>query len=556
MMSRFRRTSRYYRGLSVLSVVTGLIFTLLPTLVFAGSGRLLLAPSSVATQIGKTFSLTLNLTATENVNSASGTVVFPGTLLQAVSVSQTGSIFTNWPQNPTISGETISFAGGLPNPGYSGTGKIFSITFKAKAAGTAGVTVTNGKTLANDGKGTDVYAGTNTAVITIGTPPPTFTAATISSPSHPDQGIWYQKRDLSLTWTKPAKAKSFEYSLSGGKSGTTTETAIIFPGLTDGVWTFQLKTIYPDGQASSSYRAQIDATAPDPFTITVEQPGGKTDPKPTLKYKATDATSGIANYEIFIDGKKVTTTAEEQFTLANQLPGKRSVLIKAFDKAGNSTEAKTEFEVEGFPGPTITSWQHYLSILEPLQLRGTALYDSKIRLYIAGEQIAEFVVKDNLANAQTAKDAKPDQEVEWAFTYKGLIYPGPHSAYAYQVRPNEAVSNRSNEANFFVLPGSITFGGKTFPILLLLLILLILFLIIESLTWYHFHLIIAGIRRRIRNIKDEVDDDLTTLEKQLEKQNHGAHDAVDLTLTAVDRSLDNLSPAPKNSDKKKKKPTS
>ena len=534
-------------------MVSCLVLALLPTKA-AAAGRLVVSPGSVKTEVNKTFTVNINLSSDEAVNSASGQVIFPGSLLQATAVSQAGSIFTLWPEPPTISGETVNFAGGLPSPGYTGTGKLFSITFKAKAAGTANISIANGRTLANNANATNVYAGFSGAVVTITTPPPTFAAATISSTSHPDQKAWYKIKTLELTWTKPSRATSFEYSLTGGKSGKGTNTSISFPDLTDGVWRFELTTIYPDGKASSGFTAQIDTVAPQQFTVTTERQSGSTDPKPILKFKAQDATSGIAEYEIIIDGKSIARTSEEHYQLPLQLPGKHNFIVKAYDRAGNSTEAVGMFNVDGFAGPIITEWPTLLSVLEPVTFRGRARLDSTVALFIDGEKVAEFPVKNNLSEEARANtnvnNLPPETMIEWVYTYHGVIYPGSHLVYAHQVRPDGAYSNRSNEITLHILWTSIRVGGASFPLVALAIAFNLLLLILLIAIWYRFKLVLARMRQRVRKVKEEVDADLLSLEKNLDKRGLGTHDTIELTRNSLDHELDGISSTPS-----KKKPT-
>ena len=72
------------------------------------------------------------------INNAEGDMSFPADLLQVQSVSTSDSVFSIWVEQPSFSNTagTISFNGGIPNPGFNGsTGKLFRVIFKAIKAG-------------------------------------------------------------------------------------------------------------------------------------------------------------------------------------------------------------------------------------------------------------------------------------------------------------------------------------------------------------------------------------------------------------------------------------
>jgi LPXTG-motif cell wall-anchored protein len=95
-----------------------------------------------------------------NINAAEVFLNFNSKLLQVDSVSKDDSIFSIWvtgqPSFNNQSGE-ISFAGGIPTPGFTGRGRIGSVTFTAKqAARTELVFDSRTQALLNDGQGTSV----------------------------------------------------------------------------------------------------------------------------------------------------------------------------------------------------------------------------------------------------------------------------------------------------------------------------------------------------------------------------------------------------------------
>ena len=427
-----------------LILALSLLISLYPLTAQAAT-TLSVSPGSVQTEIGKTFSVNININAGEAINAASGTVSYPTAILDVSSISLSGSIFSFWTDTPS-SGSSITFGGGLPNPGHVGSGKLFSITFKAKAAGSGTISITNGKVLANNGSGSNVFSSASSSSVSVGEQ---LAGLSISSSSHPSQSKWYKTRQLILNWSKPSDVTNFEYSLSGptSKNDSTAGNSVTFNDLEDGVWTFKLTGKSKKGDRSATFKAQIDNVAPEKFTVEVKS-SGKTDPFPILIYSATDALSGIDRYEIVIGNSEAKTTTETTYKTERQTPGKKTVKVIAYDKAGNSTEATTEFEIEGFPGPVITDYSRFVSVLQPVELKGKALFEARIDLYVNGKKEAEFMVKDNLIDPSTATNLKDGDEANWVYTYKGTLLPGKHSFYATQTKPDSSLGLTSRQDIF------------------------------------------------------------------------------------------------------------
>jgi hypothetical protein len=124
------------------------------------SARLWLkTPASIHQNEAIIIPLYLNTVGT-TINAAEVYIRFDPSLLEVQSVSKEGSFFTLWidgqPRFSNIDG-TISFAGGIPNPGYSDEGIIGKVTFKARQSGNTRLQITDeSRILKNDGIGTVV----------------------------------------------------------------------------------------------------------------------------------------------------------------------------------------------------------------------------------------------------------------------------------------------------------------------------------------------------------------------------------------------------------------
>jgi Cohesin domain len=185
-------------GLALLLCVSHAATALAATLFFS--------PSSGSYTVGETLTTSVYVnTQAEAVNNADAVITFPKNLVEVVSVSTAGSIFSLWVEQPAFSNSagTISFNGGLPTPGFNGSGgKIIGITFRLKESGSASLSCSAAAVRANDGLGTDVLQACGQALFTLNpaeapapeeevpiAPPEADTsvpyAPTVSSSTHP-----------------------------------------------------------------------------------------------------------------------------------------------------------------------------------------------------------------------------------------------------------------------------------------------------------------------------------------------------------------------------------
>ena len=119
------------------------------------------------------------------INTAEGTLQFPTDVLQALSLDKSSSIFSIWVEDPSFSNQSgqVSFSGGLPNPGYSGTnGTVLTVSFRAKTTGVATLSLANAVVRANDGLGTNVLQSTGTLQLKVISAPAATPAPTQTTP--------------------------------------------------------------------------------------------------------------------------------------------------------------------------------------------------------------------------------------------------------------------------------------------------------------------------------------------------------------------------------------
>ena len=377
----------------------------------ARAATLSISPSNNSITNGSTFTERVVVSSSDQpLNAISGTLSFPPNLLHVVSVSQANSILSLWVAQPTFSNTdgTISFSGIVPNPGYQGSGgQVFSIQFLAEQTGTATLSLSSdSQVLANDGNGTDILTGSPSGTVTIETAPsqtPTPVSpvpaasgtislvANITSSTHPDQTQWYALSHASFDWTNAQGVTAVRLGYDQDPAGPAT---VLYADpishkeidLADGVWYFHVQEKGSSGWGPvSTYTVQIDTVPPLPFTITflsgtTTAQYGTTIP---LQFTASDELSGIEYYEISVDGKQTRINADDgsrPYALPAQPSGDHTLLIQAYDKAGNVTNAGGKFSVTtGTSSSSIFTFGwlalNYISLgLIALAILGTLLF--------------------------------------------------------------------------------------------------------------------------------------------------------------------------------------
>ena len=369
----------------------------IPTTTYAAA-TMGLSPSTGSVTVGETKTTSVALSSgNQSVNAAQATISFPTDKLEVVGVSK-GNIFTLWTKEPTYSNSsgTVSFAGGVPNPGFQGHGTMISITFRAKKAGTANLSIGGAQALANDGKGTNIYGGAGGASYTINeeksaapaapspqkptekqpekeekkdeepeeekaSPP---AAPAIASDTHPEQNTWYANGAPRFAWTKEEGVTGFSYALDDQPStipkeqSSTTENTTIFSNIPDGTWYFHVKAVREDVWSETGhYTIHIDTTPPKDLLTRLEGEVIRQNRNPIIHFSASDELSGLDSYQIFVDDALVSTLGPEatEITLQTLPYGKHKITIKALDKAKNEASQSIDVEiVKYYPGVGFT----------------------------------------------------------------------------------------------------------------------------------------------------------------------------------------------------------
>jgi positive regulator of sigma E activity len=453
----------------------------------AAGASLYLTPSSGSYVVSDQINVVVKaFTDSQAVNASEGIIKFDKNLLEVTSVSKSGSIFTMWTTEPSYSnvGGTITYGGGVPSPGFSSpsAGKVLTITFRAKAAGQAQLRFTSGALLASDGKGSNILETLGSAnftvtpkteqapadirtasagqIVNIETKLPSTASAdeylkpVVSSITNPDQNAWVKSNHVEFKWDLPTNVVGVsyafnqkpDYKLEDKDLGLVTYKS--YNNVTDGAWYFHVK-LY-DGKTwgvTEHYRVLVDTVRPKNFAVNVEQldPGNW----PVLYFKSSDDTSGVANYEIFVnsleeeeyDVKDDASKDKLSIELAQLNFGDHTALVKVIDKAGNETASTIHFRIEPIQTPIVKDYSKEITPSEKFYISGTGIENTQVNLYIQNEN-------GRVIN----KSMRTDAGGNWMLINSETLPNGRYVAWVEAENQNGLKSKPSSKISFMVTP--------------------------------------------------------------------------------------------------------
>lgn len=543
----FLKNRKFISKFLIVFLIFNFLFLILASEVSAQKASLYLSPSTGTYTVGNTFLVQLKVNSGGvAINAADSALVFDPNDLEVRSLSKEGSIFTLWVQEPIFSNSlgTINFAGGKPSPGFTGAaGIIINITFKAKTAGTTNVTFASGSVLADDGKGTNILANMGSGSyrlvgreitplppaeeeyvppVTPGQPP---AASVISSPTYPEENKWYSNNDPEFSWKLPSGVTKVSYGIDQNPTtnpefiaeGLITE--VSFSNLDDGIWYFHINFRNQSGWGKITHRkVLIDTQPPKPFKIIFDNQGDPINPRPLFNFKTIDSLSGVEYYEVIFEqeGGPTTTTTTPQDIKDNPYqslplpPGKHKIIVKAFDGAGNFSQASTEFEILPIETPIITKYPKRLNVGEKAVLEGKSLPEVTILVFIREK-----------GKEPMMEETKADGEGNWAFTSQSLEK-GGYEVWVRAKDEREALSLPSPRVSFEVgLPPLLKFGTIAIGYLTImstLIVLIVVALGIIFYAWYRISLWRKKLRKETQEVTQSVIQAFRALREEVQEQ--------------------------------------
>lgn len=386
------------------------------------AATLTLSSSNTSATIGQTIQVPLIVSTegSEVLNAVSAEIRFPAQLLTLQSISKTGSVMSLWAEDPTYSNSngTASLQGIVPNPGWSGQrGTVVTLIFKAKASGSATISFASASVLANDGLGTNILSNTYPKTLSLGDSAPQATspasssgtplAPVLTSSTHSDPSAWYDNANPLFTWNvptdvtavrllydkRPVSSPSVLYGVIDHKQ---------LSDVSDGVYYFHAQFENASGWGAIAHmRFQIDATPPKPFTIAVVQQSSEGHPQAIISFETTDATSGIDHYTVAVADTVPVTVTPDEASKTYSLPigdsGRQRIVVKAYDRAGNTTTESMTLAIVAIEPPTITTYSKQLNAGDPFTVSGTTYPDASVLVTIknsSGDTDTESTIAD------------------------------------------------------------------------------------------------------------------------------------------------------------------
>jgi hypothetical protein len=354
------------------------------------------------------------------INAIESSIKYPADILEIKSISKASSLIQLWSKEPSFSNESglASYSGGVPSPGFTGTGITLTINFLAKKEGEATIYFSSGMVLAADGRGTDVLTSKSGAKYSIKAPTSpaipekpkepakpqekekkkgeTPGGIEIISDTHPAQDQWYSANKVNLSWkiTSEYSGESFEFDQNPETIPDQVSEGFAdskkYEGVDDGVWYFHLRFKNETGWGEvSRYKIQIDTASPIDLIARIDNGGDLTNPQPALYIEAKDELSGISHYEIKIENGEFLTAVPSKaspFVLPLQSSGVKNIELIAFDRAGNTKSEKIQIEISSIEAPIITiAPDIYNSGEEILYIEGSAMPNTVVILYLKKE---------------------------------------------------------------------------------------------------------------------------------------------------------------------------
>jgi Bacterial Ig-like domain/Cohesin domain len=488
---------------SLLVACVAFLLTTMPAMVSAAT--LLLSPSTGVYSLNSTFKVKVVVNSDgKPVNAAEGTIKFNPKELSVVSVDRTSSVFNLWVAEPSFSNSagTISFSGGSPT-GYTGSaGTVFTITFKSVTAGQNRVSYTNGSVLANDGRGTNILSGMNggTYTIEVATSQPdpevvieyvapanTPAAPKLVSSTHGDQTAWYTANQAELSWTLPAGVTEVRTLLDTRPSSIPTKVyetpirEITLTDLDDGESYFHIQFRNADGWGKvAHYRLGVDTKKPESFSVERSTSTDLANPVQTLLFVNSEASeaSPIVKYRIVVDSQEpiefVDAEKKSQFEISSLAPGYHTVVVEAFDAAGNSSVDSISFTVESFEPPQFTEYPREVTADVIPVMRGATRPGASVTVYL-----------EKFGSEPRTYSITADEQGVFTFIPEGAFTEGVYEIHAIAKDVYGAESMSSEKIRVAVQkPGYIRIGSLLVSVLSVLLPLVaLLALLVLSLWW-------------------------------------------------------------------------
>ncbi|MBU1046499.1 hypothetical protein KKH36_01820 [Patescibacteria group bacterium] len=420
-----------------LSALLSLIF--LTSVNVTEAATLYLLPEYKNIDIGQEFYIDVKVNSQDEfINAVQSTISFPSNMIEIIGTDKQNSIFNFWINEPDASADKseITFIGGSAK-GISGDSlQILRIKCKSVGTGIAEINISESVVTANDGKGTNILStiekikinvGTETItseisvkvspeeVVVVEAPKQVIREAVIAKdapkepkvtvPLYPDQRVWYNHQgEVIVLWEVPNDITKVAVEVNSNPNSEPVKAEdSLFTGknigiLDEGIHYVHVQFKNNKGWGETAhYKISLDISSPLPFETNISS-FASDNPIPEINYSGQDNLSGYSHTLIFIDGEKILETQEVSLELPPQKPGSHLLVVRVFDKAGNSIEDDLNFEIIPLKIPRTEFITDKISQGENIFVSGTSIPNTLVDIKILKGEKIEF---SGVANVDT-----------------------------------------------------------------------------------------------------------------------------------------------------------
>jgi hypothetical protein len=250
--------------------------------------------------------------------------------------------------------------------------------------------------------------------------------------------------------------------------------------------------------AIAHVRVQVDTTPPEHFEIRTETLDPY-DARARLNFSASDSVSGIALYEVRVDGGAPTEWVDDgshTFVSGPLSPGAHFFTVRAIDGAGNALVVLHDVSIAALRPPTLLEVPDTLGADEEVVVRGSSEYEgATVKLF--------FTDRDG---ATTVGTANVLQDGSFQYVSQEPLTAGTYTLYAVVVHESGGESAASKTYTVRVRHAYVArFGTLAITYLALLIALAVLVIVILFGYWYvwhRYHLFKARVRREVSEARE------------------------------------------------------
>jgi hypothetical protein len=192
-------------------------------------------------------------------------------------------------------------------------------------------------------------------------------APAVTSETHSDPAAWHSSKSATLAWSLPAGITAVRTGLNTSPTSVPTKVyenpirTITLDELDEGVSYFHIQFQNADGWGRvTHYRLAVDSQKPTSVEVSQAEEANLASPIQELIVTAKDATSEVNRFLVKIDNQEpielTRETASGTLKLPALEPGYHTIILEAFDEAGNSVITSYSLTILSFDKPVFTDY--------------------------------------------------------------------------------------------------------------------------------------------------------------------------------------------------------